>query len=944
MANKISIKNARVHNLKNISLDIPRDKLVVITGLSGSGKSSLAFDALYAEGQRRYVESLSTYARQFLDVMEKPDVEQITGLSPTIAIDQKNVARNPRSTVGTITEIYDHLRLLYARLGKPHCPQCQQPVTKQSVNQIIHQIKKQATNSSFYILAPLIREQKGQHQNIITGIEGAGYSHLRLDGVFYDIKEATDIRIDTKEPHTIEIVINQFNKDKTIDDAHLASIIETALELGNGLVAVHLIEKKEDLLYSQLFNCPRCNVNISELDPRHFSFNSPYGACPKCSGLGTKLEVDPELIIPNKKLTLAQGAIRPWSSSAAGQQNKYLDILEALADKLDFSLHTMVKDLAPADLEKILFGTKKETIKVRDESGQEKSIKFKGVLQDLADQYRQTDSDYIRSEIERYMRAKQCPTCQGKRLNEIALGVTVAGRTIDSITSLTIAKALTFFKQLPHTKQFKVKEKKIASQIFQEIISRLNFLQDVGLEYLTLDRGANSLAGGEAQRIKLATQIGLGLVGIIYVLDEPSIGLHQRDVAKLISTLKELRDLHNSVIVVEHDTSTILAADHVIDIGPGAGKYGGEVIFAGTPSQLKKHPKSLTGQYLAAKKIIATPSEHRPGNSKKITIKKAAEYNLKNITVDIPLAKLVCITGVSGSGKSTLIDDVLGRALAHEFHRAKTLPGKHESITGLEHINKVVRIDQSPIGRTPRSNPATYTGMFNYIRDLFAQTPEAKMHGYKAGKFSFNVKGGRCEACQGDGFVKIDMNFLADVYVECDECHGKRYGQETLEIHYKGKNIAEVLAMTINEAFTFFSTTSPIKQKLKTLQDVGLGYLQLGQPATTLSGGEAQRIKLATELSRRATGKTLYILDEPTTGLHFDDIKKLLGVLNKLVDASNTVLVIEHNLDVIKCADWVIDLGPEGGAKGGYVVAEGTPQEITRCEKSYTGKYLKKCL
>ncbi|NQV13255.1 MAG: excinuclease ABC subunit UvrA [Parcubacteria group bacterium] len=943
MANKISIKNARVHNLKNISLDIPRDKLVVITGLSGSGKSSLAFDALYAEGQRRYVESLSTYARQFLDVMEKPDVEQITGLSPTIAIDQKNVARNPRSTVGTITEIYDHLRLLYARLGQPHCPQCQQPVTRQSVKQIICQIKKQAANSSFYILAPLIREQKGQHRNIITGIANAGYSHLRLDGVFYDVKEATDIKIDNREPHTIEIVINQFDKGK-VDDAHLASIVETALELGNGLVAVHSIEKKEDVLYSQLFNCSRCNVNISELDPRHFSFNSPYGACPKCSGLGTKLEVDPDLIIPNEKLTLAQGAIRPWSSSAAGQQNKYLDILEALTDKYDFSLHTMVKDLAPADLEKILSGTKKETIKVRDESGQEKSIKFKGVLQDLADQYRQTDSDYIRSEIERYMRVKQCPTCQGKRLNEIALGVTVAGQTIDSITSLTIAKALTFFKQLPHTKQFTAREKKITSQIFQEIISRLNFLQDVGLEYLTLDRGANSLAGGEAQRIKLATQIGLGLVGIIYVLDEPSIGLHQRDVAKLISTLKELRDLHNSVIVVEHDTSTILAADHVIDIGPGAGKYGGEVIFTGTPSQLKKHSKSLTGQYLAAKKKIAVPSKHRPGNDKKITIKKAAEYNLKDVTVDIPLAKLVCVTGVSGSGKSTLIDDVLGRALSHKFHRAKALPGKHESITGLEHINKVVRIDQSPIGRTPRSNPATYTGMFNYIRDLFAQTPEAKMHGYKAGKFSFNVRGGRCEACQGDGFVKIDMNFLADVYVECDECHGKRYGQETLEIHYRGKNIAEVLAMTINEALTFFSTTPSIKQKLKTLQNVGLGYLQLGQPATTLSGGEAQRIKLATELSRRATGKTLYILDEPTTGLHFDDIKKLLGVLNKLVDASNTVLVIEHNLDVIKCADWVIDLGPEGGAKGGYVVAEGTPREITKCEKSYTGKYLKKCL
>lgn len=944
MANEISIKNARVHNLKNISLDIPRDKLVVITGLSGSGKSSLAFDALYAEGQRRYVESLSTYARQFLDVMEKPDVEQITGLSPTIAIDQKNVARNPRSTVGTITEIYDYLRLLYARLGQPHCPRCRQPVTRQSVKQISQKIKKQVTNSSFYLLAPLVRNQKGQHRNIITGIKNAGYSHLRLDGAIYDIQEAAAINMDSKQPHTIEIVINQFEAGKSIDDAHLTSTLETALELGNGVVSIHLEEKKSDSFYSQLYNCPRCDINIPELDPRHFSFNSPYGACPKCSGLGTKLEVDPDLIIPNKKLSLAQGAIRPWSSSAAGQQNKYLDILEALANKHDFSLHAMLGDLAPADLENILFGTKKDTIKIRDEDGEEKAVKFKGVIQELTEQYRQTDSDYIRSEIERYMRVKQCPTCQGKRLNRVALAVTVAGETIDSITAMTIEQASDFFSQLPDSKKLKAQEKKIASQIWQEIINRLTFLQDVGLEYLTLNRGANSLAGGEAQRIKLATQIGLGLIGIIYVLDEPSIGLHQRDVAKLISTLKQLRDLHNSVIVVEHDASTILAADHVVDVGPGAGKYGGEIIFTGTPSQLKKHSESLTGQYLAGKKKMVTPNQHRSGNGKKITIKKAAEFNLKNVTVDIPLAKLVCVTGVSGSGKSTLIDDVLGRALARQFHRAKALPGKHEKIVGLEHINKVVRIDQSPIGRTPRSNPATYTGAFNYVRDLFAQTPEAKMRGYRAGKFSFNVKGGRCETCQGDGFVKIDMNFLSDVYVECDECHGQRYGQQTLEIHYKGKNIAEILAMTINEALTFFSNVQPIKQKLKILRDVGLGYLQLGQPATTLSGGEAQRIKLAAELSRRATGKTLYILDEPTTGLHFDDIEKLLGVLNKLVDTGNTVLVIEHNLDVIKCADWVIDLGPEGGDRGGYVVAKGTPREVAKVNKSYTGQYLKKCL
>ncbi|MBU1178523.1 excinuclease ABC subunit UvrA [Patescibacteria group bacterium] len=943
MPDKISLKNVRVHNLKNISLDIPRNQLVVVTGLSGSGKSSLAFDALYAEGQRRYVESLSTYARQFLNVMEKPDVEQITGLSPTIAIDQKNVARNPRSTVGTITEIYDHLRLLYARLGQPHCPQCRKPVSRQSVKQIVQQIKKQAT-AQIYILAPLVREQKGQHKNVLAEIKNAGYSHLRLDGTIYSTAEAADIDISTRQFHTIEIVISDFDLRKSITDAHLASILETALDLGNGIVTVHLIEKGEDLLYSQLYNCPHCNINIPELNPRHFSFNSPYGACPRCSGLGTKLEVDPALIVPNKNLTLAQGAIRPWSSSAAGQQNKYLNILEALADKYSFSLHTAIENLSPADLEKILFGTKNDTLQVRDEKGEEKSIKFVGVVQDLEQQYQDTDSDYIRSEIERYMRVKQCPICHGKRLNPTALAVTVAGETIDTVTSLTIKQAVVFFAQLAQDKKLKAVEKKIASQILQEISTRLAFLQDVGLEYLTLDRGANSLAGGEAQRIKLATQIGLGLVNIIYVLDEPSIGLHQRDVAKLISTLKQLRDLHNSVIVVEHDTSTILAADYVIDIGPGAGKYGGEVIFTGTPQQLMKHPKSLTGQYLANKLSIPTPIKHRPGNGKIITIQKAAEFNLKNITVDIPLAKLVCVTGVSGSGKSTLIDDVLGRALAREFHRAKALPGKHEKITGLEHINKVVRIDQSPIGRTPRSNPATYTGVFNYIRDLFTQTPEAKMHGYKSGKFSFNVKGGRCETCQGDGLVKIDMNFLADVYVECDECHGQRYQQQTLEIHYKGKNIAEVLTMTVSEALTFFANTQSIRQKLKILQEVGLGYLQLGQPATTLSGGEAQRIKLAAELSRRATGKTLYILDEPTTGLHFDDIKKLLGVLNKLVDTGNTVLVIEHNQDIIKSADWVIDLGPEGGDKGGYVVAEGTPQDIAKVKKSYTGQYLNQIL
>lgn len=947
MANEIVVKKAKVHNLKDLSVKIPRDKLVVITGLSGSGKSSLAFDTLYAEGQRRYVESLSAYARQFLGIMEKPDVEQISGLSPAIAIDQKSVSKNPRSTVGTITEIYDYLRLLYARVGKPHCPECGKEVVRQTKNQIINKILKLPENTKFNLLAPIIKDKKGEHRHTLEEIKNAGFARVRIDGKIYSIEEAEDLNIDKHKKHNIDVVVDRLVVDKHLSKIRLSDSLETALELGNEVVVVNLIDKGEDLLFSLLFACPVCEISIAEPTPQSFSFNSPHGACNECTGLGSKLEVDPKLVIPNPKLTLAQGAIRPWSSSASGRQTWYMRILQAMADEYDFSLHISVEDLPKKAMDIILYGNRGKLINIKNETGigrvKEMDTSFEGVVNNLERRYKETDSDYIRSEIEKYMRIKVCPSCQGKRLKPESLAVTVADKNIAETSSYTVTEAIKFFNDLNKEKiyKFTANEKKIASQILKEICNRLKFLQDVGLDYMGLDRSAGTLAGGEAQRIRLATQIGSGLVGVVYILDEPSIGLHQRDIAKLIKTLKNLKELGNSVIVVEHDEATMLAADYLIDIGPGAGKYGGEVIFAGSPGNIKQDKKSLTGEYLSGKKKIEAPVKYRSGNKKSIKIIGAKEFNLKNIDVEIPLGKFVCITGVSGSGKSTLIDDILGRAIAQKFYRAKAMPGEHKKIEGMDNIDKVVRIDQTPIGRTPRSNPATYTGVFTHIRDLFASTPEAKMRGYKVGRFSFNVKGGRCEACQGDGFVKIEMHFLPDVYVQCDECQGKRYEKQTLEIHYKGKDISEVLKMTINEAYSFFRNIPAIKQKLAILRDVGLGYLQLGQPATTLSGGEAQRIKLATELSKRATGKTLYILDEPTTGLHFDDVKKLLDVLNRLVDTGNTVLVIEHNLDIIKSSDWIIDLGPEGGDKGGEVVAKGTPRDVAKTTKGHTSKYLK---
>ncbi len=952
---KIVIKGAKVHNLKNIDVEIPRDKIVVITGISGSGKSSLAFDTIYAEGQRRYVESLSAYARQFLGVMDKPDVERIDGMSPAISIDQKTVSKNPRSTVGTITEIYDYLRLLFARIGKPHCPKCGRLVLKQTINQILDQILKLKKGTRINLLAPIISDKKGEHQHVLQEILRAGYVRVRFDGKIYPMEEALDMDVDKNKRHSIEVVVDRIEiSGNNGDKIRVADSLETALDLGNGIITVNLVDENNprttevvrgrDMLFSQLFACPKCGINLRDLEPRNFSFNSPHGSCKECTGLGTKLEVDENLVIPNKKLTLAQGAIRPWSSSVSMRQTWFSRILESLAESYGFSLDVPVKDLPEKYLEKVLLGTGSKLIEVSDGM---KTIKttFEGVIHNLERRYKETNSDYIRSEIERYMRIQVCPRCNGKRLRPEVLAVKVNQKSISDVTEMTIDNLVPWFKELYNGKNIlSVKDQKISGQIVKEIGDRLKFLQNVGLEYITLDRAAHTLSGGEAQRIRLATQIGSGLVGVVYILDEPSIGLHARDNDKLIETLKNLRDMGNTVIVVEHDKKTILEADHVIDIGPGAGKHGGELIFSGTPLKMKQDKKSLTGLYLSGRKRIEAPKKYRKGNGKELKVLGASEFNLKNIDVSIPLGKFVCITGVSGSGKSTLMDEILGKALANKFYGAKDLPGKHKSISGIENIDKVIRIDQSPIGRTPRSNPATYTGVFTYIRDLYAATSEARMRGYKAGRFSFNVKGGRCEACQGDGLVKIEMYFLPDVYVECEECKGKRYNKQALEINYKGKNISEVLMMTIDEAMMFFRNIPALKQKIGILQDVGLGYLQLGQSATTLSGGEAQRIKLATELSRRATGKTLCILDEPTTGLHFDDVKRLLKVLDRLVDKKNTVLVIEHNLDVIKCADWIIDLGPEGGDKGGEIVACGTPKDVMKVKRSYTGQYLRKLL
>ncbi|KKR19501.1 MAG: UvrABC system protein A, partial [Parcubacteria group bacterium GW2011_GWE2_39_37] len=933
-------------NLKNIDVKIPRDKFVVITGLSGSGKSSLAFDTIYAEGQRRYVESLSAYARQFIGLMDKPDVDSIEGLSPAISIDQKTASHNPRSTVGTVTEIYDYLRLLYARIGIPHCPNCGQKVKPYTVDEIVHRILKDYADKDIIILAPIIRDKKGEHKNILINIAKAGYSRVMFDNKMYSLDEAEDMTVDKQKKHTVEIIIDRLSiaGNKT-DLARLTESVEKGLDFGSGVIDVTEAEGEKRNAFSQLFACPNCNISIPELEPRNFSFNSPHGACPDCSGLGTKLEIDPELIL-NKNLTIAQGAIKPWSHGTTIGQTWLLRILGTVAEKNGFDLNTVVKDLSKKQLDIVLYGSGDKNYNVEYESDRfsgELTTEFEGVIPNLERRFKQTESDYVRKEIEAYMRVLICPTCNGKRLKPEILAVTITDLSIQDVTTKSIDQSKLFFRQLEIGKLLNEREKKIGKQILKEIRTRLEFLSNVGLDYLTLDRGANTLSGGEAQRIRLATQIGSALVGVLYILDEPSIGLHQRDNDKLIETLKELRDLGNTVIVIEHDEATMLAADWLIDVGPGAGEHGGKVVAQGTPTQVKKS-KSLTGEYLSGKKFIPVPAKYRPGNGLSIKIIGATEHNLKNIDVELPLGKLVAITGVSGSGKSTLMTDILAKALNQKFYRAKDTPGKHERIEGLGHIDKVINIDQSPIGRTPRSNPATYTGVFTPIRELFVSMPEAKIRGYKAGRFSFNVVGGRCEACSGDGMVKIEMQFLPDVYVECEVCHGKRYNKEALEVHYREKNISDVLNMTVEEAMHFFKNIPAISQKLVTLFDVGLGYVKLGQSATTLSGGEAQRIKLASELSRRATGKTLYILDEPTTGLHFDDIKCLLQVLNRLVDKNNTVLIIEHNLDVIKSVDHIIDLGPEGGDKGGYLIGQGTPKEIAKNKNSLTGQYLAKII
>jgi excinuclease ABC subunit A len=969
----IRIRGARVHNLKNIDVDIPRDALVVLTGLSGSGKSSLAFDTIYAEGQRRYVESLSSYARQFLGLMDKPDVDRIDGLSPTISIDQRSTSHNPRSTVGTVTEIYDYLRLLFSRVGTPHCPQCGREVHRQTVDEIVRRVINLPKSTRVLILAPVIRDKKGEHKHVIEEIRKGGYVRIRFDGVVLSIEEALDQDVDKQKKHTIEVVVDRMTiqegtdeKAHSSDKSRLADSLETALELGEGLVIVQTLEGEamkvgKEMIFSEHFTCPYCTIDLPPLEPRNFSFNSPHGACPDCTGLGTKLEVDPELVVPNKKLTIAQGAIRPWSRTSSNQ-TWFIRILEAVGQVHKFSLNDPISALSKNALKIVLYGTGAESYNVNNLYGTGKVRAFyttyEGVIPNLERRYKETESDYMRAEIERYMRVSPCPTCNGKRLRPEVLAVTVGGQAIDSVVSLTIDEALAYFLHLSgsgkkngkknsgsmHAEPLEAKKQEIAKLILKEIQERLQFLVNVGLDYLTLDRAATTLSGGEAQRIRLATQIGSSLVGVIYILDEPSIGLHQRDNDKLIKTILNLRDQGNTVIVVEHDEAMIRSADIVVDIGPGAGEHGGRIVAQGTPAEIERNSASITGQYLSGKKHIPEPAQYRKGSGKYLAIKGARAFNLKDIDVKIPLGKFVAITGVSGSGKSTLMTEILAKSLAQKFYNAKDLPAEHDEILGTEHLDKVIDIDQSPIGRTPRSNPATYTGVFTYIRDVFALLPESKIRGYKVGRFSFNVKGGRCEACQGDGVVKIEMQFLPDVYVECEECKGRRFNQQVLEIHYKGKNISDVLNMTVEEAYAFFENIPAIKQKLQTLVEVGLGYMKLGQSATTLSGGEAQRVKLATELSRRATGRTLYILDEPTTGLHFDDVKRLLHVLHQLADKGNTVLIIEHNMDVIKSVDWVVDLGPEGGKKGGSLVAEGTPREVATAKASFTGQYLKKII
>jgi len=938
MNESIKIEGARAHNLKNINVEIPRDKLVVVTGLSGSGKSSLAFDTIYAEGQRRYVESLSAYARQFLGQMDKPDVDNIEGLSPAISIDQKTTSHNPRSTVGTVTEVYDYLRLLYARAGRPHCPSCGKPIAQQSVDQMVDAIMTQPEGTKLLIMAQLVRGKKGEHRKILDQIRRDGYVRVRIDGELRDLGE--EIALEKQKKHTIEIVVDRLVVRVGME-SRLTDSLETALRAGGGVVYVQVVDG-ELLMFSENFACVDCGISLPEIAPRMFSFNSPFGACPVCTGLGSHKEFDPDLVVPDPTLSVADGVFAPLSKNP----NSYgMRAITALLRAHDYDEHTQWNRMDKKTQQMLLHGSEEYvSFQYTNMFGEEKeyNVPYEGVLPALARRYRETDSEEMRESYEDYMTDTPCTACHGARLKPETLAVTVGGKNIAELTALTIREADAFLTEAE--KDFSPREAKIAVEILKEIHARLNFLLDVGLDYLTLSRAAGTLSGGEAQRIRLATQIGSGLMGVLYILDEPSIGLHQRDNNRLLATLRHLRDLGNTLIVVEHDEDTMYAADHIIDIGPGAGEHGGEVVAEGTAEEIMKNPASITGQYLARRKFIPVPESRRKGNGNALEIVGAAENNLKNINVKFPLGTLTLVTGVSGSGKSTLVNEILYRGVASRLYRAKGKPGKHKKIKGLEHIDKVINIDQQPIGRTPRSNPATYTGVFDAIRDLFSQVSESRMRGYKAGRFSFNVKGGRCEACRGDGILKIEMQFLPDVYVPCEVCKGARYNRETLEVHYKGKTIAEVLDMTIEEAVTFFQNVPRIARKLEIIRDVGLGYIRLGQPATTLSGGEAQRVKLATELSKRSTGKTLYILDEPTTGLHAADIHKLLVILQRLVDGGDTVVVIEHNLDVIKAADYVIDLGPEGGVRGGTIVAQGTPEQIVKVAESYTGQFLKPLL
>lgn len=941
MKETIKIKGAKVHNLKNIDVELPRNKLIVFTGLSGSGKSSLAFDTIYAEGQRRYVESLSSYARQFLGQMDKPDVEYIEGLSPAISIDQKTTSHNPRSTVGTVTEIHDYLRLMYARIGIPHCPNCGKEIRQQTVDQMVDRIMELKSGTRIQVLAPIVRGRKGEHEKQLLELKKSGYVRVRVDGNIYELGE--EIKLDKNKKHNIEVIVDRIVVKEGVGQ-RLSDSIETALSLSDGIIFIDVIDG-EEMMFSQNYACPDCGISIEELAPRMFSFNNPFGACPTCTGLGVLMEIDPDIIIPNKELSLSEGALKVtgWNATKSDAGSMAGMYFTALSKHYKFSLDTPVKDLPKDIIDKILYGTGKEKIEVhyaREYGNGTFKMAFEGIIRNLERRYRETSSEAMKTEIEQYMSTVTCPTCHGDRLKKESLAVTVGGISIAELSKKSITEARQFINSLILSSS----ETIIAERIVKEVNARLGFLENVGLDYLTLARSAGTLSGGESQRIRLATQIGSSLVGVLYILDEPSIGLHQRDNDKLLQTLVELKNIGNTLIVVEHDEDTIRKADYILDMGPGAGEHGGVIVAQGTLEDILNNEKSITGQYLSGKKKIEVPKERRESNGEWLTIKGAKQNNLKDIEVKFPLGVITCVTGVSGSGKSSLVNEILFKALYRDLNRSKVRPGKYDEIIGIENLDKVIDIDQAPIGRTPRSNPATYTGVFDHIRDIFAMTTDAKTHGYKKGRFSFNVKGGRCEACSGDGIIKIEMHFLPDVYVPCEVCKGQRYNRETLDVHYKGKNIYDVLEMTVEEALIFFENVPQIKTKLQALFDVGLGYIKLGQPSTMLSGGEAQRVKLATELSKRSTGRTLYILDEPTTGLHVADVARLIEIIQRLAEGGNTVVIIEHNLDVIKTADYIIDLGPEGGDKGGTIIATGTPEEVAENPNSYTGQYLKKIL